>query len=239
MNKDFATDILAQVAANAATGGVMRSDLGGRIDQLCRLLLDGNMTALKAHVATLRHQGMADDEIYRVHVGGAARRLGWLWEVDGLSFFDVSLASAELQRLVHWMGSSLADGIGGQHHARRALLAVPRGEDHMLGVLVAADIFRRSGWEVEVELQPEDAALSARARTGHYDLIGVSGGHRLLLDRLASIVLALRTEASGHTRIVVGGPLVEMEPDLARRVGADMAFGDAWSAVEVLAQEHA
>jgi methanogenic corrinoid protein MtbC1 len=80
------------------------------------------------------------------HLAPAARCLGEWWETDRLPFTDVTMATARIQSMLRRMPT------GRGHIAAFAgngavFCAVP-GEQHTLGVMMAADLFRRNGWDV-------------------------------------------------------------------------------------------
>ncbi|MEO0999978.1 MAG: cobalamin B12-binding domain-containing protein [Pseudomonadota bacterium] len=234
IGSNFASDILSRLVAGGPASGPLRPVTESRRleDRFCRALLDGDPEAALAHVDTLRRRGVSDEAIFRRHLVAAAHRLGEMWCDDQAHFVEVTLASAHLQRLIRRLSPDLpplAPAAG-----RRALFVVPSGETHALGLMMAAEVFRRAGWDVAVEYHPDEAELCNRARVGRFDLVGVTSGHRLMMERLAALVLALRTVSPGHTRIVVGGAIVQLEPDLVDRLGIDMAITDAWAAVRAL-----
>ena len=76
-----------------------------------------------------------------------------------------------------------------------------------------------------VELSAGLDDLLTDVRTTRYDLLGLSSGCRVMLSAAAETIARLR-EASPTSKILIGGYLTQLEPDLRARVNADYISGD-------------
>ena len=222
----FARDVIDRVMARADVAGDMRQAVDDRvIDEFCDTLLATDPRAPHAFVQQLEDAGIGPDVIYLDYFAPAARRLGQRWEEDTSSFFEVSLGSARLHALLNAQRDRFFGDRPTPLNGCTALFANVPDETHVLGVVMAADYFRRAGWQVDVDVAASLDGLVARARTQAYDVIGLTAGGRVMLGAMAETIDRLR-EVSPHSKMIVGGQLTQLEPDLARRVNADLTAGD-------------
>ena len=96
------------------------------------------------------------------------------------------------------------------------------------------NVFRREGWQVWMELGSSQAALLDAVEKDWFDVIGLSVGSEAQVGVLTEIIRRIRASSSNPTaKILIGGPLLLLSPNLYKEVGADGAAGDAVSAVEL------
>ena len=203
------------------------------VEAFCSLLLADDVEALVDFVERLRRRGVALEHVYLELIEPAARRLGVLWEIDACDFAQVTLGLWRLQNLVFDLGPQLPktqqerpDG------PRRLMMVVPPNSQHTLGALMVAEFFRRAGWEVWADPAASARELLETARTGWFDLIGLSIGTETQIDALTSVIVDLRQVSSNPSvGIMVGGPLLLLQPQLLAHLGADFSAQDAREAV--------
>jgi methanogenic corrinoid protein MtbC1 len=233
----FALEIVLKVAG----GGLRMRDASwpairlADIEAFCDALVDDDPRVCRDFIAGVQARGASQDALYIGYLAGAARHLGRMWEDDCTSFCDVTLGSSRLIQLLRELGPSfLSGGDGADWRGHAAFLAAVPGEHHTLGVVMAADYMRRAGWRVEVELGADADHLARVVRGGRFDVVGLSAGARSRLPELRRLVPRLREAAEPGAVVVVGGQIVELEPDVARQVGADASISDALSIDRVL-----
>lgn len=149
--------------------------------------------------------------------------LGELWRREEVSVaaphFGASFIREKLIAMLSALGTS---GVG----RPRAMMACPQGERHELGLLYLALRLSARGWETiylgaDIPLQglleamaqvnPGIVALSLTRLEGRDEAIA-------LVERLC--------QASGHTRVLVGGAAARSWRDALEAVGADVIVGD-------------
>jgi methanogenic corrinoid protein MtbC1 len=144
---------------------------------------------------------MSFDRLCEARLAPAARHLGRLWETDELSFADVTMAANRLFGILR----TLAHRPTPRTDAPFAVFASVPGEEHVLGVTMAAERARGAGWEVALLVGLGHDAVVARIGELAPDAIGLSlSGGRSLLP-LTRLVVALRI-AAPTSPIVVSGP---------------------------------
>jgi len=113
---------------------------------------------------------------------------------------------------------------------RFALFATVPGEDHGIGITVAADLFRDAGWEIDLHVGSDHDALVAQVERIEPEIIGLSLSTEERLAALVRLVVAMRM-AVPHALIGVA-PAATLDASKVERVAdIDLLFGDARSSL--------
>jgi methanogenic corrinoid protein MtbC1 len=177
----------------------------------------------------LLEAGLSIEDVCLDHLAPAARRLGELWERDRLPFTEVALASARIQAILRRLPPARAMSRAVDN--RGAVFAAVPGEQHTLGVIMAADLFRRNGWDVSLLVGLSHDELIARISRDDRPVIGLScsGDHSYpALRRLLAALSPMRPDA----HVLLSGQIIH-DParvaDLPAAVTcvADMAAAEA------------
>jgi MerR family transcriptional regulator, light-induced transcriptional regulator len=206
--------------APAALATVTEADLALFVEELLR----DDEAALRGRVAGLLERGVAARELCLDLLAAAARRLGTLWEDDRCDFVQVTLGVGHLHGLLRGLGPRLAGGSGVAASAvagRRVLLAHLPQEQHVFGLSMLAHFFQAEGWAVgSAAGAPGGAAALVRAQ--HIDVVGFTIGGEALAEPLRREIAAVRTASRNPAlRVLVGGPLIVLQPQWAAELGAD------------------
>jgi MerR family transcriptional regulator, light-induced transcriptional regulator len=218
------TDMTAATRGGIPSGAAVRSLAREVVDRLSRVYaadpLPGDPAAVPREVILLcaaltgpddaralglaraaLEDGMSFDDMCETRLAPAARYLGHLWEEDALSFADVSVAAHRLFGILR----TLAHRPAPRGDAPFAVFAAVPGEEHVLGVTMAAERARGAGWDVTLLVGLGHDALVERISGLAPDAIGLSlSGPRTLLP-LTRLVVALRV-AVPASPLVVSGP---------------------------------
>lgn len=201
------------------------------LEAFVRMTLAGEARALTDYAETLMAGGLTLEEVYVDLLIPTARRLGDDWNEDAISFTDVTVGLSRLQQVVRALGRSLPprDPEAG---ARSAYFMPSPGEQHVFGLLLVEDEFRRAGWRTRLDA---DAALGdAVCAVGRdwFDLAGVSATSDTPVESIRAAVAAVRKGSlNPHLYVLVGGRLFIDSPELAAEVGADAAADTAAQAL--------
>ena len=168
---------------------------------------------MRAHDA-----GASQQELCTDYIAAAAKRLGARWDDDAISFGDMALATGRMLALLRDL-RDLAPATK-QRGDREALFATVPGEQHILGITMAANLMRERGWKIDLRVDESISNLCRIAHDNAYQIIGLSAANADRVRTLAAMVVELRL-AAPHAHIFVGGRLAELEPDIATRLGAD------------------
>ena len=210
------------------------------VAELARLLVVHDLNFAFAFVEAVRQRGISAQNICAGLLAPAARLLGACWEEDRLSIVQVTLGLCRLHQLLHRLCAEVAPA--GESHdaaAHRALVACTPGEQHTFGAVMVGQFLRRAGWDVWNEFPATADALYGMVERTSFRVVGLSVGTDRCLDDLAGLVRGVR----GHSRnrdvsVLLGGPLVLAQPQLAARVGADWASADGRDALRWMQGRH-
>lgn len=196
----------------------------------------GDDRRMAEHVSGLLARNVGLDAIYLHLLAPVARHLGEQWVRDEVGFVEVQLGLCQLHRLVRdcgsvglEVGSPLGGGDGG---TRSIMLGVAPGEMHTFGVTLAAEFFRRHGWQVSNLCGLDIDFLLERVATTHYTAAGFSLHGDGCFDALVETIGAIRERSCNASLLVlVGGDYFARHPDKVDVVGADLGADDAHRAV--------
>lgn len=210
---------------------VRSSALDARLNALGDAFLSDTPEKRYAMFARMRSDGMETSEMIDHIIPEVARILGQRWADDTISFADVTIGSARLQETVRALVarevSSTIRGANSPYrrldraNARRVLMVIPQPEQHTLGVFVAADQFRRLGFEADILVDHHPRQMALALRNKHYAMIGITVAGRRTLATAKELVKTVRASVTRVTPIVLGGSLVGAEQDLKRATGVD------------------
>lgn len=178
-------------------------------------------------------QGVSAEELILDYLQPVARHLGSMWDDDDCDFAAVTLGMCRLHKALRQFSLRFLDGAASMRPGRSILLAVTPGEQHILGLSIVAEFFRRDGWDVALESVANRGELIRRVRRESFAVIGLSVGAGTMIAALAQDIAAVRRESRNRNiQVLIGGPAVVADPRVVGRVDADMAAPDAPGAVE-------
>jgi methanogenic corrinoid protein MtbC1 len=190
------------------------------------------LDVVRGHLA----RGVPKPLVFVDLLGTAARSLGALWEADECSFTDVTIGLCRLHMVLREESSLF--GMGGtvdpQRPRRRILLATGNGDQHFLGLVLVAEFFRQADWQVSCEPGLDADGIADRVARNRYDVLALSISQSSRIHSIRVQIDAFR-KASLHQPIgvLVGGRLLEVEPEMAERLDADGYCADAVEAPRV------
>lgn len=203
------------------TPGVLRPDLVNRLSDFVRF---GHEQKASALTNELRRDGVSMETLFLDLLAPTARRLGDLWQDDEASFADVTMGLWRLQQLMREL-SPVFQAEGSRHAMdRKALLAPVPGEQHVFGVSMVAEFFRRDGWETFCAPLHSVNQLTEMVGGEWFNIAGLSISGEYQLDEASKAIHAVRKQsANPRIGVVVGGHIIHEQPDLVGRLGADLS----------------
>jgi MerR family transcriptional regulator, light-induced transcriptional regulator len=217
-------------AASAGTGRVAAPVLTTKDDtlKLVRLLLNNDAPACVAFMETLKQRGATPASLYLGIICDAARCLGALWDDDRCHFAEVTISMGRLQQVVRALSPDFQAAALSRAHADSILLLPTPGEQHSFGLVILWEFFLREGWHVV------GGPLSSRndaadiVRSTWVDVAGFSIGSSARVHALATSIHEVRAASvNREIKVIVGGPLLQAQPGLAKDAGADASAVDA------------
>jgi MerR family transcriptional regulator, light-induced transcriptional regulator len=192
------------------------------VQAMVQALVDDSGARVDALVLQLRGRGISVASLYLDLLTPAARELGALWEEDRVDFATVTVGLGRLQRLLRQLSPDFGSEVAHPHHGRRVLLTQPDSEQHMFGLSMVAEFFRREGWDVLGGVAGVGIDATSWVRRDWFDVAGFSVGSELTLPWLRDTIQQVRKVSRNRALVVlVGGPVFSLHPDWAADVGAD------------------
>ena len=188
-------------------------------------------------IERLRSSGMEQEGVFVDLITPAARLLGRQWEDDLLGFSQVTVGLVLMHELIHGMGFEYHDGpqtVGG---VKRVMLACAPGSQHVLGLAIVAEFFRKAGWQVVLEVSPTRTELCHAVGIEWFVLVGAAVALDAQLATLSSLVDSLKTASRNPTTpVLLGGPIFSTGTYLAETFGAQAICVDARDCVALAMQ---
>lgn len=228
VTRELVSKLAHQLPEKIQAGSAHEVPSDGEIEDFCTALTEDTGDRASQIFDGLRVKGKTPETICLGYIATAARRLGECWTTDSLGFLDVTLGMVRLHSMQREMLIDLVPR-GVEPTGLKALFAPAPTETHVLGVVMAAGFFRRAGWSVDINLEPEGDAIVEAAEAGKYDLIGLSAGCRAVLPELRAMVPRLKGIVP-RPRIVLGGYVTELEPGIASSLELDGDLTDVTKA---------
>ena len=205
----------AQVLAMIA-GAVLSPDRAEGERQL-RALLDSGID----------RQKLVDEWIPQV-----ARRFGEAWSQSGHSFAEVTIAVARLQGWLREIEHQRRD-TAFRLDAPEVLLVVAESAHHTLGAMIAMSRFRRLGALVRLSLGQDVRTVGRLVRTHPVDVVALSAAGNEDLDFLTTLIHSVRSGVGPVPSVVLGGEILNQNPDAPALIGADHATSDPKEALQL------
>jgi len=197
-------------------------------------VMNESAASSRAFVSALIARGVSREAIFLDLLTGAARRLGEMWERDDADFTDVTIGLCRLHQIIREQGAFVSPELSSGAESPSIMLATSGQDQHVFGVVMVSEFFRRAGWRVWSEPAAPLADLSALVAREWFDAIGLSAACDTAPERIATEINTLRQASKNRQAIVlVGGGLFNKNPELVAAVGADATAADGKAAVEL------
>lgn len=201
------------------------------LDAFCAALVGPSATDAYAILEEARERGASHQTLCISYIAAAAGQLGEWWEQDIIHFSDMAIAAGRMLHLLRDLRMAMPPvPIRGR---REALFATVPGEQHVIGITMATDILRDKGWHIDLQLGRSETELCKIVHDGGYPIIGLSASGAERVRALTRTVVELRV-AAPWSLIFISSNIVQIEKDIAIRVGADAAAASMDACIEKL-----
>ncbi|MCR9176978.1 MAG: cobalamin B12-binding domain-containing protein [Alphaproteobacteria bacterium] len=218
--------LVRRASAPRKAGGVPL--LSARIDALCDALVGDDPDAAANMILQERLTGVPIDIVYLGYIGQAATQLGTRWDDDEISLFDMTVAAGRMFGILRGLRGDFTPSLAKPE--KRALFATAPGEEHAIGITMAADMFSRRSWDIDLEVGLSHDQILEVVDNTDYPIVGLSAGSEDKIVALSRLIVALRI-SKPWLLILVSGQLADTQRDLMQIVGADGIAFDAASAI--------
>ena len=229
-------NVLPMDSANAQAWSV-DWPLGERPEFLAftQLCLQNDAAQANRFVDGLMDRGLTPAQVFMELVTPAARHLGVLWDRDECDFTQVTCGLAIMHQMIYRLGYETPTAALNEGERESVMLACAPGSQHFLGLTIVADLYRKAGANVVLEISSTESELLRAVSHEWFDVVGISVALAAQLQSLPSLIAHLR-EQSGNpqVKVVLGGPVFLFNPITAQALGADAIFTDAQAALQAL-----
>lgn len=202
------------------------------IERFANLVIVNEPEDLIGDIEQLKARGASDETILLNFLAPVARCLGEMWEEDTRDFGEVTIGLMKLHRILESMGADRPHSMGESSDAPKILLAPAPGEQHIFGVVMVSEFFKRSGWNVISQKEAHNEWLIDAVSSEPFDVVGFSASTADKLDALRDAIQIVRTASiNPDISIFVGGYIFNEDTELAQHVGADATAADGVRAV--------
>jgi methylmalonyl-CoA mutase cobalamin-binding subunit len=219
------------VERTAKQAEILRADV---VEGFIAASLTGSEGAFDALLAQLRKTRISFAMLADIYIPEASRRMGEAWLDGDMSWLDVSMGVARLQSLLREISCEWAADRADDMGYGAVLMIVPEGEQHTLGPMVAMGQLRRLGLSVCMRIAPSPKELAHLIEHRDFDGILISVATEARLKSAVALIRFCRSLKLNVPPIVLGGPIVYENPQLAAGAGADYSGVDIAAAMEAI-----
>jgi methanogenic corrinoid protein MtbC1 len=165
-------------------------------------------------------------QLVDLYIPEVSRLLGARWSNDAVSFAEVTIGVARLQSLVRELDRSMAPPREVPFDAPSILLVIPPDTYHTLGAMVALSQFRRLGVSVRLLIARDANEVGRTVRDYSFDMVAISASGCERLEVLRLLVTKVKAAHKNAPPVVIGGGLLDVEPETQVLTGADFTTTD-------------
>lgn len=194
-----------------------------QLDAFAMACRNGDSLRVNAIIDGLLSSGHPHQQIFLNLITPAAQQLGDLWDKDLCSFSDVTCGLAIMHQITYRLGYEYRDGPQSEGLERHVMLCAAPGSLHILGVTIVADLFKREGASVVIDISASEEELVRSVANEWFDLIGISVAIESQLYKLKSLIENLRAHSGNpDAKVLLGGPIFSLVDATAEMFGADL-----------------
>lgn len=224
----LAREVLLRLADKSATPPT----LAATINDLTEALLGSDPQQAARIIEDLYQDGVDARELHLTYLASAARLMGTWWTADKVTFTNVSTGVGRIYAIMRSLAARMPRAR--MPDGRHALFAPIPEDDHTLGLRMAAEMARKDGWEIDLQLALGHNALLDHYLASDHAIIGLSGGSERGVSHLARLVIALRMSAPGAL-ILVSGNIANVARESLELMHIDVIASDIDGALSGLA----
>ena len=218
----------AYAASNAQAFHTIFEPSSAEVESFATLCVQFTPENASSFVMQLQRDGVSNDDIFLKLMAPAARCLGTWWEDDRVDFTVVTLGLLHMQQLTHQLGYDYHQAPKMAGPVRRVMLAAAPGSQHILGLVMVSEFFRKEGWQVVVEIANTEREIFQAAANEWFDLIGLSVGIVEQIPSLTALIAHVKKSSRNPaTPVLLGGPAFFSSSATAESLGADGISTDA------------
>lgn len=204
-----------------------------RMAELCDALLFGGVDGASTIARKLVEAGQTQRSLLLDVLTPAARHLGLMWDQDEASFLSVNVGTLRVETIIRETAHLFKKR--SIHQAWSAIFANVPGDEHTIGLKMAAELQRSKGWDIEIFCRPTLEALLSSVDASSKQILGLSIGSASSMHHLYKLVRALR-RSRPDLKILISGSLVAGSKQSIDLLGVDACASNYEQAEKMLNQ---
>jgi len=189
----------------------------------------------QSQTSSVVHQWLASgvdiEDVYLEGITPVARILGQWWCEDAIDFASATLAFTRLRQLLFELSPLFL--MDASPHAR-GLTCFMVGEfqvQHTMGLFMLSEFFRRNGWQVRSDECESGEDLVRKMSSDWFDLMAISLSCERQVPLMQRLIPKIRKiSPNPHLKIIAGGALLSVCPELVTDLGVELITQDARAA---------
>jgi methanogenic corrinoid protein MtbC1 len=226
----LAREVIRRLSEEAELASI-QSPNNAQITNLCDALICEDDHAGADFIQDAQDEGATFRSLYLNYLAPAAHMLGKWWEEDRVSFVDVTLGTSRMYAIMRALRAQLPQAALISN--KEAVFASVPGEEHLVGLRMAADLFRKDGWDIQLLVGRTHDELVAEITASEVVIIGLTASSDRILEALSKLVIALRINNPSVT-IFVGGNIVAELHDTVSLLDVDGLAADFQTAKDFM-----
>ena len=221
---DLAQEVVKRVASRLNAAEIKSvSPSPQDIDRLCEALVARSHIESITVIEAAQQRGVGFEALCQLYLAAASRQLGDWWTDDRVSFYQVTIAAGRIYAILRILREQSSPPL--PDIRRSAVFIATPGEDHTLGISIAADMARNRGWDIELMMGQSHDEVVLEMENKEPAIIGLSGSTPRVLPGLVKLIVTLRVVNPG-AKIILCGHIATLGVDLEGVVGVDTATPD-------------
>lgn len=194
------------------------------------LLLLNREEAISAVISELE-SGLSFTELFQNVISPVQREVGRLWQQNRITVVQEHYCTAATDLLIT---RSRRNFLGNRRNVS-ALAVCADGEEHCLGIRIFSDLLESDGWKVSyIGPKCPVADVLKHLQANFIDLLAISVASPLNLAKVRKLIAEIKKLPQKRIpAIMVGGAVLNSEPDLWKRIGADGSGANVLEGLEV------
>lgn len=226
---NIVVEVLNRVKAQGQLhGSSVNAPSSAKVERLCYALISDDEEEGRRFIESVYEDGASLDAIYLSYLAEAAATLGEWWVSDDVSFYQVSIGTSRIYSIIRGMSYLFVPTRPVE--VRSAVFAAIPGETHTLGIRMAADLFGKEGWDIDLIIGKNHDDLIAEIAQSRCRVIGLSAAGAHSAAALARVVIALRI-SNPAAAIFLSGQITNEAEDIISVMGLDGVVTDVPSAL--------
>jgi methanogenic corrinoid protein MtbC1 len=163
--------------------------------------------------------GLTFQELFQFVLAPVQKEIGRLWQEKRITVVQEHYCTAASDMLL----VSYRRKFLGTRRNVTAVAICADGEEHCLGIKMLADMLDSDGWRMSyIGPKCPNRDVLEYLRKNHTDLIAISVTTSLRLNSAKLLIAEIKALPSKHLpAVLIGGAVLNSEPDLWKRMGAD------------------